>query len=154
MMRFLKSFVYAAAGIVRGFYERNFRVHICAVCFVSWLALRFYEFSVAEWAALLLTFAAVISAELFNTAAESLCDKVSPEKDENIRRCKDCAAGAVLVCAIASLIIGIALFWNTERFSAIAEFFLSQPAHFLLLGLSVTAAAVFVFLPEKLKKKR
>ncbi len=153
MRRFLKSFAYAAAGIVRGFSERNFRVHICAVCFVSWLALRFYEFSRAEWAALLLTFAAVLSAELFNTAAESLCDKVSPEKDENIRRCKDCAAGAVLVCAIAALIIGIALFWNTERFSAIAEFFLAQPARFLLLGISAAAAVLFVFLPEKLKKK-
>lgn len=154
MGRFLKSFAYAAAGVIRGFSERNFRVHICAVCFVSWLALRFYEFSGAEWAALLLTFAAVISAELLNTAVESLCDKVSPEKDENIRRCKDYAAGAVLICAIAALIIGIALFWNTERFSAIAEFFLAQPARFLLLGISVTAGAVFVFLPERLKKKR
>lgn len=76
MIKFLKGFGYAAAGIYHGFNERNFRVHICAVLFVTWFALKFYELSRAEWAVLLLTFAAVISAELFNTAVERLCDKV------------------------------------------------------------------------------
>ena len=76
MIKFLKGFGYAAAGIYHGFNERNFRVHICAVLFVTRFALKFYELSRAEWAVLLLTFAAVISAELFNTAVERLCDKV------------------------------------------------------------------------------
>lgn len=152
MKQFLKSFVYAVAGIAHGFSERNFRVHFCALCFVSWLALQFYEFSGAEWAVLLLTFAAVISAELFNTAAERLCDKVSPEKDEKIRRCKDCAAGAVLVCAIFAVLIGIALFWDLERFTQIGVFFCEQPLNFVFLGIAVIAAVLFVFLPEKIKK--
>ena len=95
MRKFLKGFAYAAAGIIHGFTERNFRVHICAVGFVTWFAVRFYGLSRAEWAVLLLTFAAVISAELFNTSIERLCDKVSPEKDEHIKRSKDTAAGAV-----------------------------------------------------------
>ena len=59
MIKFLKGFGYAAAGIYHGFNERNFRVHICAVLFVTWFALKFYELSRAEWAVLLLTFAAV-----------------------------------------------------------------------------------------------
>lgn len=154
MKRFFKGFAYAAAGIAHGITERNFRVHICAVCFVSWFALRFYQLSRGEWAVLLLTFAAVLSAELFNTSIERLCDKVSPQKDENIRRCKDCAAGAVLISAVFAVIIGIALFWDMERFAAVGAYFCEVPARFLLLGAAVFAAAVFVFLPEKLKKHR
>ncbi len=152
MKRFLKGFAYAAAGVFHGFTERNFRVHVCAVCFVSWFALRFYELSRGEWAALLLTFAAVLSAELFNTSIERLCDKVSPEKDENIRRCKDCAAGAVLVSAIFAVMIGVSLFWDMERFAAVGAYFCAEPLRFVFLGAAVTAAALFVFLPEKFKK--
>lgn len=154
MKKFLKGFVYAARGIIHGFTERNFRVHVCAVCFVSWFALRFYELSRGEWAALLLTFAAVISAELLNTSVERLCDKVSPEKDEHIKHSKDCAAGAVLVSAIFAVGVGITLFWDTARFAAVGEYFTAQPLRFLWLGLFIAAAAVFVFLPERLKDRR
>ena len=152
MKRFLKGFAYAAAGIAHGFTERNFRVHFCAVCFVSWFALRFYQLSRGEWAVLLLTFAEVLSAELFNTAVERLCDKVSPEKDEHIRRCKDCAAGAVLVSAVFAVIIGLTLFWDTERFAAVGAYFCEAPVRFVFLGIAVIAAVVFVFLPERFKK--
>ena len=144
MIKFLKGFGYAAAGIYHGFNERNFRVHICAVLFVTWFALKFYELSRAEWAVLLLTFAAVISAELFNTAVERLCDKVCLKKDELIKLCKDCAAGAVLVCAI---------FWDVERFALIGEYFLAEPVRFVLLGAAIAVAAVYVFLPERFKNE-
>lgn len=154
MKKFLKGFAYAARGIIHGFTERNFRVHVCAVCFVSWFALRFYELSRGEWAALLLTFAAVISAELLNTSVERLCDKVSPEKNEHIKHSKDCAAGAVLVSAIFAVGVGITLFWDTARFAAVGEYFTAQPLRFLWLGLFIAAAAVFVFLPERLKDRR
>ena len=153
MKRFLKGFAYAAAGIVHGFTERNFRVHVCAVCFVSWFALRFYELSRGEWAALLLTFAAVLSAELFNTSVERLCDKVSPEKDKHIRRCKDCAAGAVLISAVIAVVVGAVLFWDTERFAAVGAYFSEAPVRFVFLGIAVTAAVLFVFLPEKFRRK-
>lgn len=152
MRKFLKGFAYAAEGIIHGFTERNFRVHVCAAAFVTWFALRFYELSRGEWAVLIMTFAVVISAELFNTSIERLCDKVSPEQDEKIRRSKDTAAGAVLISATASVIVGVTLFWDTERFAAVGEYFTVQPVRFLWLGLAVIAAAFFVFLPEKLKK--
>lgn len=153
MRKFLKGFAYAAAGIVHCLNERNFRVHLCAVCFVSWFALKFYELSRAEWAVLLLTFAAVLSAEAVNTAIEHLCDRVSKEHSELIRRSKDCAAGAVLIFAVFAVVIGIVLFWDTERFAAVGEYFVSSPLRFLWLGLAIIAAAVFVFLPERLKDK-
>lgn len=153
MRKFLRGFAYAAAGIAHCLKERNFRVHLCAVCFVSWFALKFYELSRAEWAALLLTFAAVLSAEAVNTSIERLCDKVSNERSELIRRSKDCAAGAVLILAIFAVGIGIVLFWDAERFAAVGEYFTSAPLRFLWLGLAVIAAAAFVFLPERLKDK-
>lgn len=153
MKKFLRGFIYAAAGIVHGFTERNFRVHICAVCFVSWFALRFYELSRAEWAVLLLTFAAVLSAELFNTSIERLCDKVSPEKDEHIRRCKDCAAGAVLISAVFAVVIGVVLFWDLERFAAVGAYFGKAPARLVIPCIAVVAALLFVFLPERFKKR-
>lgn len=153
MINLLKSFKYAACGIARGFAERNFRVHCCAVCFVSWFALKFYRLSRGEWAALILTFALVLSAELFNTAAERLCDKVSTEKNELIRRCKDCAAGAVLICAIFAVIIAVVLFWDMERFRAIGAYFGESPARLVWLGIAVIIAALFIFLPEKFKKR-
>lgn len=153
MRKFLRGFAYAAAGIAHCLKERNFRVHLCAFCFVSWFALKFYELSRAEWAALLLTFAAVLSAEAVNTSIERLCDRVSNERSELIRRSKDCAAGAVLILAIFAAVIGIVLFWDAERFAAVGEYFTSAPLRFLWLGLAVIAAAAFVFLPERLKDK-
>ena len=153
MRKFLRGFAYAAAGIAHCLGERNLRVHLCAVCFVSWFALKFYELSRAEWAALLLTFAAVLSAEAVNTSIERLCDRVSNERSELIRRSKDCAAGAVLILAIFAVVIGIVLFWDAERFAAVGEYFTSAPLRFLWLGLAVIAAAAFVFLPERLKDK-
>ena len=84
---------------------------------------------------------------------ERLCDKVCLKKDELIKLCKDCAAGAVLVCAIFAVIIGIVLFWDAERFALIGEYFLAEPVRFVWLGIAVIAAAVFVFLPERFKNE-
>jgi diacylglycerol kinase (ATP) len=44
-------------------------------------------------------------AELMNSALEVLCDRITTEPDEHIRQAKDAAAGAVLVCAIISVIV-------------------------------------------------
>lgn len=153
MKKLLKGFAYAAAGIVHCLTERNFRVHLCAVCFVSWFALKFYELSRAEWAVLLLTFAVVLSTEAVNTSIERLCDRVSKERSELICRSKDCAAGAVLILAVFAVIIGAVLFWDMERFAAVGEYFTSVPLRFLWLGTAIAASAVFVFLPEKHKDK-
>ena len=43
-------------------------------------------------------------------ALESVVDLVSPEYSELARRAKDCAAGAVLVCALAALAVAAAVF--------------------------------------------
>ncbi len=52
----------------------------------------------------------VISAEMINTAIETLTDLISPEHHDKAGRAKDIAAGAVLIAAISAAIIGIIIF--------------------------------------------
>ena len=54
----------------------------------------------------------VFAAELFNTAIEKLCDVVHPDYSEKIKAIKDLAAGAVLVCAVGAVVIGLFVFIN------------------------------------------
>ncbi len=49
----------------------------------------------------------VLSAELANTAIEAVVDLASPHADPLAARAKDVAAGAVLVAAGASVLVGI-----------------------------------------------
>ncbi len=111
MKKFLKGFYYAWRGIWLVFSsERNMKVHLLAtvlvVIFGFWL-----HISTVEWFICLLCIGAVLSAEMFNTAVEILTDKVSPEKSLMAEKVKDISAGAVLVVAIVSAIIGIAIFF-------------------------------------------
>ena len=145
MKGFFKGFAYAGRGLALAFGERNFRFHVCAAGFVSWFAARFYELSRAEWAILLLTFGLVMGLEAVNTALENLADKVTRERDELIRRCKDCAAGAVLVAAIFAAGVGAVLFWDLERFAVIAEHFIAEPWRIFALAAALAAAAAVIF---------
>ena len=52
----------------------------------------------------------VIGAELFNTAIERLVDLVSPRRNPLAGQVKDIAAGAVLVCALAAIAVGLIIF--------------------------------------------
>jgi diacylglycerol kinase (ATP) len=63
-----------------------------------------------EWLAVVLAIMAVWTAEALNTAFESLCDVASPEFHPMVERAKDVAAGAVLVAAIGSVVIGLLVF--------------------------------------------
>jgi diacylglycerol kinase (ATP) len=51
-----------------------------------------------------------LAAEGFNTAIERLVDLVSPDYHPIAGAVKDIAAGAVLLCAIASAIVGTIIF--------------------------------------------
>ena len=62
--------------------------------------------STFEWIAVILC----IGAEGVHSAIEALCDKVSPEYDEAIKHTKDLAAGAVLILAVMSIIVGLLIF--------------------------------------------
>ena len=61
------------------------------------------------WALVILASAAVLAAELFNTAIEHLADLLHPQQSPGIRRVKDCAAAAVLIAVLGALGVAAAL---------------------------------------------
>ena len=88
------------------------KVHLVAAIFVIGLGL-FFQLSNMEWAIIFLCIAAVMSLEMVNTALEEIANLV---RDTDhlaygaTRRMRDVAAGAVLIMAIASAIIGGLIF--------------------------------------------
>ncbi|GGI11094.1 diacylglycerol kinase family protein [Gottfriedia solisilvae] len=106
----LNSFGYAINGIIRVIKEeRNIKIHLCATLIVIALA-SYFHFSRNDWMVLLIIITIVISLELVNSAVEAVVDLASPEIHPLAKKAKDVAAGAVLVAAIVSVIIGFLLF--------------------------------------------
>ncbi len=106
----LSSFRYAWQGIVALVRdEHNARIHLVAavVASVMGLALKITTF---EWVAIIGCIGVVIATEAMNSAVEAVCDKVSPEKHELIKKAKDCGAAAVLVVSISAALIGAIIF--------------------------------------------
>lgn len=64
------------------------------------------------WALIALTVASVLAAELINTALEYVIDHLHPEQHPIIGKAKDCAAGAVLILSVASLVVAAAMIWD------------------------------------------
>lgn len=68
------------------------------------------QVSRVEWAMLIMCIVLVLSLEALNSALEKLSDQVTKEYSPLIRDAKDMAAGAVLIAAIGSAIIGLIIF--------------------------------------------
>jgi diacylglycerol kinase (ATP) len=104
------SFRYAAQGLAYGFAsQRNFRIHVFTGSVVFGLGL-WLGLSVDRLAVLVLTVAAVLVLELLNTATEAVVDLAIGRQFHPLARiAKDCAAAAVLVAAMASVLIAILL---------------------------------------------
>ena len=108
--KLINSFKYAIYGIVTSFKtERNMKIHILVMILVIISGIIF-KVSLLDWIILVTMFGLVISAELFNTAIETAIDMITKEKNEKAKIAKDVAAGAVLVLAIASVIVGLIIF--------------------------------------------
>lgn len=101
--------MYAFAGVRAVCSERNFRFHLVAMVVVI-IAGFLTGISANEWTILLLAIAAVLSLEMTNSAIERVVDLVTDEFHPLAKRAKDLAAGAVLIAAIFSVIIGLIIF--------------------------------------------
>ncbi len=109
-MTVLKSFKVAFEGLKDALlHERNFRIQVVVFIFVIVAGFTF-QISRLEWLIILLCAAIVLSAELFNSAIEKLCNHVTPEIHPLIKKIKDFSAAAVLLAAIISAIIGGIIF--------------------------------------------
>ena len=107
----LRSFQFAFQGVWQFFrQENNARFHLLATFIVA--VVGFYVgLKRNEWLWITLAVALVWVTESINTAIEKLVDMVSPGYDTRAGAVKDLAAGAVLLAAIASFIIGTLIFW-------------------------------------------
>lgn len=103
----LDSFRHAFAGLGYALRtQRNARIHLLIAAGVVALGLRL-GLSRWEWVVIALTIGFVLVAELFNTVVEAVVDLASPEIHPLARVAKDVAAGAVLLAAILSVVIGL-----------------------------------------------
>jgi diacylglycerol kinase (ATP) len=106
----LRSFRSAFAGIGWALHtQRNLRIHALATLCVISLGFT-VNLSAWKWCTIFGCISLVWMAELMNSALEILCDRITTEPDEHIRRAKDAAAGAVLICAIISVIVAAIVF--------------------------------------------
>ena len=108
--KIINSFKYAFQGLATSFKtERNMRIHIVIMTLVIVAGILF-KITALDWIICIILFAIVIAGELFNTAIETVVDMYIPYKNEKAKIAKDVAAGAVLVLAIGSAIIGLIIF--------------------------------------------
>ena len=106
----IASFGYAFRGLAQLLAtQHNAWIHAAATALVCALGALF-GISAGEWIAIVLAIALVWSAEAMNTAFESLCDLVSPDRHSLVQRAKDIAAGAVLASAIGAAAVGSIVF--------------------------------------------
>lgn len=107
---FWQSLAFAFAGMRHALYsQRNLRIHVtvAAAVVTAGLALRINR---SEWAIVVTLIALVIGLELLNTAIEALVDLTSPVPHPLAKVAKDTAAGAILVAAVGSAIVGLIIF--------------------------------------------
>ena len=103
----LNSFRYAFAGLwVLLKTQRNAQIHLLATILVVGIGC-FFGIQRDEWCWLIIAIMSVWVAEAFNTALEFLADALHPEHHPLVGKAKDLAAGAVLLAAIGSLLIGV-----------------------------------------------
>ena len=92
---------------IRG--QRNIKIQIAIGVIVVMTGV-FFQVSVQEWITLLLCIGAVLTSEVLNCGIEYTVDLASPEQHPLARNAKDAAAGAVLMAAIVSAIVGLMIF--------------------------------------------
>ena len=110
MRKFFAGFRYAFAGVCFAFkHERNFKIELLCAIAVSATGFIFH-ISRIEWCIILVNIGAVLSAELFNTAIEKMCNEFSKEIRRGIKAIKDVSAAAVLIFAIISVVCGLIIF--------------------------------------------
>ncbi len=140
----MKSFKFAFRGILGTIQsERNMRVHLSFAFYVI-IAGFVTHISAFEWAAVLICIGLVTALECLNTALESICDTVHPEKAEGIRIAKDASAGAVLCAAIASAVLGSIIFFRSDKLNAAIDYFQNHTAAALIIIFTLIPLAIFV----------
>jgi diacylglycerol kinase (ATP) len=110
-MRLHHSLRHALNGIIYTFtHHPNIRIHFTAGL-TALIIGYFLHLSHLELIVILFTITLVITAEMVNTAVESMVDLITDSYHLEAKIAKDVAAGMVLITAILSVIVGTIVFW-------------------------------------------
>jgi diacylglycerol kinase (ATP) len=108
--KFFESFRYALEGIVYCINtQKNMRIHI-AIAIIAFIAGLTLKISRLEFIIIIMAVSTVFLCEIINTAVEKAIDATTKEYNPIAKIAKDVAAGAVLVAAINSVIVGLLIF--------------------------------------------
>lgn len=142
----IESFNYAISGIIYALKtQRNMRIHFFAAILVL-MTSSFFDFSKEELLFIFFAVALVIISELINTSIESTVDLVTSEYHPLAKIAKNVAAGAVLISAINSVVIGYIVFYKRlDKFTAIFLFKARDiPGYIFFISLMVVVMLVIV----------
>ena len=90
--------------------ERNIRVHFFVAVLVL-ISAYCLNFSITKFCIIIIAIAAVISAEMMNSAIEFSLDAIFHNRySRMVGMAKDIAAGAVMVVTISAVMVGVLLF--------------------------------------------
>ncbi len=106
----LSSFARAFDGIKNAYATEFHMIIHCYMAVFVIIAGVLFRISYYEWLICLFLIGAVISLELINTAIESVVNMITTDYNYHAKVAKDVAAGAVLVMAIISAVIGLIIF--------------------------------------------
>ncbi len=105
--KFIAGFGYAFHGLWYALRtQRNTRVHV-AIATLAILVSIFFRISPVEFAMIFVAITGVFIAEMFNTVIEICVDLATPTYHPLAKIAKDVAAGAVLLNAMLSVVIGL-----------------------------------------------
>lgn len=140
----MKSFLWAFRGI--GYCiasQRNMRAHLCFAFYVAFFGF-ITEITAGQWAAVLICIGIVTALECINTSIEALCDTLHPERSDGIAHAKDASAGAVLLAAIASAVVGGIIFFRKDKIFVVLSLFENIPYIAAAFAVSLILAVLFI----------
>jgi diacylglycerol kinase len=105
--KFIAGFHYAFSGLWYALRTQcNVKVHVVIACLAVAMGI-VLRISAVEFAMIFVAIMGVFIAEMFNTVIELCVDLASPAYHPLAKTAKDVAAGAVLLSAILSVVIGL-----------------------------------------------
>ena len=108
--KFIAGFGHAFRGLWYSLRtQRNARVHVTIAILAILLGIVLH-ISAVEFALIFVAITGVFIAEMFNTVFELCIDLASPDYHPLAKAAKDVAAGAVLLSAMFSVVIGLFVF--------------------------------------------
>ena len=91
--------------------ERNFQIEVFALL-INLFLIVFLKLNTVDAAIILIVSFAVLTLEILNTAIEKVCDIIQPKFDLRIKVIKDISAAAVVLMALASVVVGVLVYWK------------------------------------------